>query len=69
MIEKLPKEVRLIYASLIAFFYFFKWIFIVGIPTLYFYLDYERHIVLTILWWVSLALIVKDFVVVIKKKI
>jgi len=40
-----------------------KWPIVLGLPVLYFYLDYPRYWVLDLLWIYSLGLIVKDFAV------
>jgi len=59
-----------IYGVGILFFYYMKWLILIGLPTLYYGLEYDSNLTMNILWWFSLALIVKDFVylVVLKRK-
>ena len=61
---------REIYGVGILFFYYMKWLIVLGLPLLYFGLDYKSNMVMNILWVVSLGLIVKDFVylVILKRK-
>ena len=61
---------REIYGVGILFFYYMKWLIVLGLPLLYFGLDYKSNMVMNILWVISLGLIVKDFVylVVLKRK-
>lgn len=49
-----------LYGVGILFFYFFKWPFIFGLPTLY-NIGLEENIILNILWLYCLFLIFKDF--------
>ena len=65
------KEVfKTIYGVGILFFYYMKWIIVIGLPILYFGLDYSSNLTMNILWFYSLGLIVKDFVylVILKKR-
>ena len=55
--QKLLKE---LYGAGILFFYYMKYIILAGWPILYFGLEYERNIILDILWVFSLGLAVKD---------
>ena len=59
-----------LYGTGIIFFYYMKWIIFIGLPILYYGLDYKQNIVMDILWVYSFALITKDFImrVVLKKK-
>jgi len=59
-----------IYGVGIIFFYYMKWLILIGLPILYFGLEYDTNITMNILWWYSLALVVKDFVylVILKRK-
>ncbi len=59
-----------LYGSGVLFFYFMKWIIFLGLPILYFVLDFKVNIILDILWIYSFALITKDFIMrfVLKKK-
>jgi len=59
-----------IYGVGIIFFYYMKWLIVLGLPLLYFGLDYKSNTVMNVLWVISFGLIVKDFVylVVLKKK-
>lgn len=56
--------------SKVLFFYFIKLVIFLGIPILYFALDYKQSIILDLLWVYTFALITKDFImkVVLKKK-
>jgi len=56
------KIVKELYGVAIIFFYYIKWPFVLGLPVLYFYLDYPRKWVLDIIWIWCLILIIKDFV-------
>jgi len=59
-----------IYGVGIIFFYYMKWLIVIGLPLLYFGLDYKSNTIMNILWIISCGLIVKDFVylVVLKRK-
>ena len=54
----------------ILFFYYMKWLIVLGLPLLYFGLDYKSNGIMNLLWLFSLFLIIKDFIylVVLKKK-
>ena len=54
----------------IIFFYYMKWLIVLGLPLLYFGLDYKFNMIMNLLWFFSLALIIKDFIylVVLKRK-
>ncbi|MBU1667156.1 hypothetical protein KKC13_01985 [bacterium] len=64
------KFLKEIYGVGIIFFYYMKWIIVLGLPLLYFALDYSSNTIMNILWVFSFGLIVKDFVylVVLKKR-
>ena len=59
-----------IYGVGILFFYYMKWLIVIGLPILYFGLDYSYNTIMNILWFFSFGLIVKDFIylVILKKK-
>ncbi len=59
-----------LYGVGIIFFYYMKWIILIGLPILYFGLDYKSNLVMNILWGYSFILVLKDFIylVVLKKK-
>lgn len=60
-----------IYGVGIIFFYYLKWPIVIGLPFLYFGLDYQSNGIMNLLWVYSLGLIIKDFIylVVLKKKV
>ena len=51
-----------LYGAGILFFYYVKWIIALGIPVLYYVLDYKDNIIMDILWIWCIILIIKDFV-------
>lgn len=51
-----------LYGAGILFFYYVKWFIVIGVPILYFQLDYKRNYILDILWVWCIILIIKDFV-------
>ena len=51
-----------LYGAGILFFYYVKWIIALGIPVLYYVLDYKDNIVMDILWVWCIILIIKDFI-------
>ena len=59
-----------IYGVGIIFFYYVKWMIFIGLPILYYGLDYKQNIIMDILWVYCFVLIIKDFimVVVLKRK-
>jgi hypothetical protein len=59
-----------IYGAGILFFYYMKYLIVLGYPILIFGLDYTPNIVMDLLWVYSFALITKDFIMkfVLKKK-
>ena len=65
--QKIFKE---LYGTAIIFFYYVKWFIFIGLPILYYGLDYKQNIVMDLLWVYCFALITKDFImrVVLKKK-
>jgi hypothetical protein len=50
------------YGAGIIFFYYIKWPIVIGLPILYYGLDYKQNIIMNILWIYSLVLIIKDFI-------
>jgi hypothetical protein len=59
-----------IYGAGIIFFYYIKWLVFIGLPILYYGLDYKHNTVMDILWIYCFVLIIKDFVMIfiLKKK-
>ena len=51
-----------LYGAGILFFYYVKWIIALGVPVLYYVLDYKDNIIMDILWVWCIILIIKDFV-------
>ncbi len=51
---------RKLYGAGIIFFYYFKYPIVIGLPILYYGLDYSQNMVMNILWLYSLLLIFKD---------
>jgi len=51
-----------LYGGAILFFYYVKWFIALGLPVLYFVLDYKRNIIMDIIWILCIILIIKDFV-------
>nr|WP_223157422.1 hypothetical protein [Sulfurovum sp. bin170] len=58
------------YGAGIIFFYYIKWLIFIGLPILYYGLDYKQNIIMDVLWVYCFALITKDFImrVVLKKR-
>jgi hypothetical protein len=59
-----------LYGAGIIFFYYVKWLIFIGLPILYYGLDYKQNIIMDVLWVYCFSLITKDFImrVVLKKK-
>jgi Zn-dependent protease len=59
-----------LYGAGIIFFYYIKWLVFIGLPILYYGLDYKQNIIMDILWVYCFALITKDFImrVILKKR-
>jgi len=51
-----------IYGVGILFFYYMKYIILIGWPILLYGLDYKSNIIMDLLWVYSLALMTKDFI-------
>ena len=47
-----------LYGSWILFFHYLKWPIVLGLPILYFDLDYKRNIVMDIIWGYCLYLVI-----------
>ncbi len=64
------KTLKEIYGVGILFFYYFKYIILIGWPLLLYGLEYKPNIIMDLLWVYSLALMTKDliFKFVLKKK-
>ena len=50
-----------LYGAGIIFFYYIKYPIVIGLPILYYGLDYHHNKIMDILWIYSLILIIKDF--------
>jgi len=66
----MSKLFREIYGAGIIFFYYVKWIIFIGLPILYYGLEYKQNVIMDVLWVYCFALITKDFImrVVLKKR-
>ncbi len=66
----MQKFFRELYGTGIIFFYYIKWLVFIGLPILYYGLDYKHNTVMDVLWVYCFVLIAKDFIVrvVFKKK-
>ncbi len=64
----MKKVLKEFYGAGIIFFYYIKWLIFIGLPILYYGLDYKQNIVMNILWAYCLILIIKDFVVMFLKR-
>jgi len=66
----MKKFLKEMYGVAIIFFYYTKWFILIGLPILYFELDYDSNSVMNVLWCIALGLALKDFVylVILKKK-
>jgi hypothetical protein len=64
------KLFRELYGAGIIFFYYVKWVIFIGLPILYYGLEYKQNVIMDILWVYCFALITKDFImrVVLKKR-
>lgn len=64
------KTLKEIYGVGILFFYYMKYIILIGWPLLLYGFGYEPNIIMDLLWVYSLALMTKDFILkfVLKKK-
>ena len=58
----MKKALQEIYGVGIIFFYYMKWLIVIGLPLLYFGLDYKSNMIMNISWIYSLSLIIKDFI-------
>jgi hypothetical protein len=56
------KALKEIYGVGILFFYYMKYIILIGWPLLLYGLEYKPNIILDILWVYSLALVTKDII-------
>jgi len=64
-VKKILKE---LYGAGIIFFYYTKWLIFIGLPILYYLLEYKQNYIMNILWVYSLILIIKDFIVLFLKR-
>jgi len=64
------KVFREIYGVGILFFYYMKYIILIGWPILLYGLEYKPNMIMDLLWVYCLALMTKDFIVrvILKKK-
>lgn len=64
------KALKEIYGVGVLFFYYMKYVILIGWPLLLYGLEYEPNIIMDLLWVYSLALMTKDLIlkVVLKKK-
>jgi hypothetical protein len=58
----MKKIVKEIYGVGILFFYYMKYIILIGWPLLLYGLEYKPNIIMDILWAYSLALMTKDMI-------
>ncbi len=47
-----------LYGTWILFFHYLKWPMVVGLPILYLEMDYERNIIMDVLWVYCLYLVI-----------
>ncbi len=59
----MQKFFRELYGTGIIFFYYIKWFVFIGLPILYYGLDYNHNTVMDVLWVYCFVLISKDFIV------
>jgi len=62
----MKKLLRETYGVGILIFYFFKWPYVLGFPYIYFEKGLQNNWFLNFLWFYCLALIIKDFYMLIK---
>ena len=60
---KMKSFFRELYGAGIIFFYYIKYPVVIGLPILYYGLDYNHNKIMDILWIYSLILIIKDFII------
>jgi hypothetical protein len=58
----MPKLLKEIYGVGILFFYYMKYIILIGWPLLLYGLEYKPNIIMDILWVFCLALVTKDLI-------
>jgi len=58
----MKRLLKKLYGAGIIFFYYFKYPIVIGLPILYYGLDYKQNKIMDVLWLYSLFLIVKDTV-------
>jgi hypothetical protein len=58
----LPSFVKEIYGVGILFFYYMKYVILIGWPLLLYGLDYKPNIIMDLLWVYCLALMTKDLI-------
>jgi hypothetical protein len=59
----MEKFFRELYGTGIIFFYYVKWLIFIGLPILYYGLDYKHNTIMDILWFYCFGLIIKDIIV------
>ncbi|MRI83842.1 MAG: hypothetical protein C6I00_05405 [Nitratiruptor sp.] len=67
MRDSLKRELRHLWGAGILFFYYFKWPIAIGLPILYTFYGYRRNIYMDILWVWSVALILKDLILLLRR--
>ncbi len=50
-----------LYGAWILFFHYAKWPIVIGLPILYFQMDYQRNTVMDIIWVYCLYLVLEGF--------
>ncbi len=61
--ERVKLFLKKLYGAGIIFFYYIKYPIVIGLPILYYGLDYNHNKIMDILWIYSFILIIKDFFV------
>ena len=61
--ERVKLFFKKLYGAGIIFFYYIKYPIVIGLPILYYGLDYNHNKIMDILWIYSFILIIKDFFV------
>jgi len=59
----MAKFFKEIYGVGILFFYYMKYIILIGWPILYYGLEYKPNMIMDILWVFCLILMIKDFLI------
>ena len=59
----MKRTAKEVYGAGVLFFYYIKWLVLLGLPAMYYGADYKQNIIMNILWLYCLGLIIKDFIV------